>query len=161
LFYTLQLILVLYNALLYAIFRGGIYDYIRLSNRSKTYIKKHRKGVKNYWFYTEINKLNSLGKLYYLNIIFLCYTVLFSAVTITLGYINAVQHFLLIASIGLLFIQIPATTTASIYYSRMEFGKSFVLFARNKETKRLHSSLIDILAWILTAFLIYLSYTAI
>ena len=160
-FYTLFLILVLYNLLLYSIFRSGIYDYIRLSKRSKTYIKKHRKGFKNYWLYTEIHRQNSLDKIYYLNIVFLCYTVLFSVITVTLGYVEALQPFLLIASVGLLIIQIPSITVATVYSYRKEFGRSFVLWEKRKYSGGFCSSLIDMLSWIVTAFLIYLTYSLI
>ena len=44
-FYFYGIVIVLYNLLLYAIFRNGIYDYLRLSKMSKSNIKKNRKGL--------------------------------------------------------------------------------------------------------------------
>ena len=158
-FYILNLILVLYNIILYMFFREGIYDFLRLSKVSKTYIKKNRHGVGNYWLFSAIHKQHSLGILYYLNIVYLSYTLFFSIATLALGYIKLLQPVLFIGSIVLLLIQIPCTVSSSVHICRMEFGNPFVLLTRDNQTKKLRSSLLDALSWILTALLIYLAYT--
>lgn len=158
-FYILNLILVLYNIILYMFFREGIYDFLRLSKMSKTYIKKSRRGFRNYWLYSAIHKQHSLGILYYLNIIYLSYTLFFSVSTLALGYIKLLQPVLFIGSIVLLFIQIPCTVSSCAHIYHIEFGKPFILLTRDSQTKKLRSSLLDALSWILTALLIYLAYT--
>lgn len=45
-FYLFNFFFVLYSLFLYTWFRCGIYDYLRVSGRSKTYIHKNRKGMK-------------------------------------------------------------------------------------------------------------------
>ncbi len=91
-----MIVIAFYNLLLYAIFRSGIYSYLRLSKMSKAYIKKNRKGFINYWLYHSINKQNSLGILYGLNLIFLIATFTFMVFAITLGFIEALQSILIV-----------------------------------------------------------------
>ena len=98
-FYFFMIVIAFYNLLLYAIFRSGIYSYLRLSKMSKTYIKKNRKGFINYWLYYSINKQNSLGILYGLNLTFIIATVAFIIFTITVGYIRALQPIMFAFSI--------------------------------------------------------------
>lgn len=157
-FYFFNIVIVFYNLLLYTIFRGGIYDYLRLCKMSKNNIKKSRKGLKNYWLYLSIHKQTSLGILYYINIVFLISTIAFSIFTIALGFIKMLQPIVLVFSIAICVIEIPSTMLASIYNYRAEFGKPFVLLARRKYTNKLCSSLIDLFSWGITAFLIYISY---
>ncbi len=157
-FYFFNIVIVLYNLLIYAVFRGGIYDYLRLSKMSKTNIKKNSKGFINYLLYQSINKENSLGVLYYINIIYLIYTVVFSFIAVTMGSVMIFRPALLILSVILCIIEIPAVFLASIYNNKLEFGKPFVLFVRRKLTGKFCSSLIDMFSWSVTAFLIYISY---
>lgn len=157
-FYFFMIVIALYNLLLYAIFRSGIYSYLRLSKMSKTYIKKNRKGFINYWLYHSINKQNSLGILYVLNLVFFIATAAFLLFTIILGYIRVLQPILLVFSILLCIIEIPCVIIASIYSNSEDYGKPFVFLAKRKHMRGYTSSLIDWLSWLMTAFLIYLSF---
>ena len=157
-FYFLMIVIAFYNLLLYAIFRGGIYSYLRLSKMSKTYIKKNRKGFINYWLYYSINKQNSLGILYGLNLIFIIATFTFIVFAITLGFIEALQSILIVFSIVLCTIEIPCMIISSIHSNIENYGKSFIFLAKRKHMRGYTSSLIDWLSWLMTAFLIYLSF---
>ena len=157
-FYFYSIAIILYNLLLYAIFRGGIYDYLRLSKMSKSNIKKSRKGFKNYWLYQLINKQKPLGILYDLNFIFLIATTVFTILTILIGYIKIFQPALFVISILLCLIEIPSTILASIYTNKAEYGRAFVFLAKRKYTRGYTSSLIDMFSWAITALLIYLSF---
>ena len=157
-FYFFMLVIAFYNLLLYAIFRSGIYSYLRLSKMSKSNIKKNRKGFINYWFYHSINKQTSLGILYGLNLTFLIATVTFMLFAIASGYIEAVQPILFAFSIVLCIIEIPCIIVASIHSKNEDYGKPFVFLAKRKHLRGYTSSLIDWLSWVITAVLICLSF---
>ena len=157
-FYFFMIVIAFYNLLLYAIFRSGIYSYLRLSKMSKTYIKKNRKGFINYWLYHSINKQNSLGVLYGLNLTFLIATITFMIFAITLGYIKVLQPILFALSIVLCIIEIPCAIIASIHSNNEDYGKPFVFLAKRKHIRGYTSSLIDWLSWSITALFIYLSF---
>lgn len=157
-FYFFMIVIALYNLSLYAIFRSGIYSYLRLSKISKTYIKKNRKGFINYWLYYSINKQNPLGILYGLNLIFLIATFTFMVFAITLGFIEALQSILIVFSIVLCTIEIPCMIISSIHSNIEDYGKPFIFLAKRKHVGGYTSSLIDWLSWLMTAFLIYLSF---
>lgn len=157
-FYFFMIVIAFYNLLLYAIFRSGIYSYLRLSKMSKTYIKKNRKGFINYWLYHSINKQNSLGVLYGLNLTFLIATITFMIFAITLGYIKVMQPILFALSIVLCIIEIPCAIIASIHSNNEDYGKPFVFLAKRKHIRGYTSSLIDWLSWSITAIFIYLSF---
>ena len=153
-----MIVISFYNLLLYAIFRSGIYSYLRLSKMSKRNIKKNRKGFINYWFYHSINKQNSLGILYGLNLIFLIATFTFMIFAITLGFVESLQLILLAFSILLCIIEIPCVIIASIHSNNEDYGKPFVFLAKRKHMRGYTSSLIYWFSWSMTAFLIYLSF---
>ena len=157
-FYFFMIVIAFYNLLLYAIFRSGIYSYLRLSKMSKTYIKKNRKGFINYWLYHSINKQNSLGVLYGLNLTFLIATITFMIFAITLGYIKVLQPILFALSIVLCIIEIPCAIIASIHSNNEDYGKPFVFLAKRKHIRGYTSSLINWLSWSITALFIYLSF---
>ena len=157
-FYFFMIVIAFYNLLLYAIFRGGIYSYLRLSKMSQSSIKKNRKGLINYWLYHSINKQNSLGILYGLNLIFLVSTLTFMLFAITLGFIEALHPVLFTFSVVLCIIEMPCVIIASVYSNREDYGKPFVFLAKRKHMRGYTSSLIEWLSWLMTAFLIYLSF---
>ena len=157
-FYFFMIVIAFYNLLLYAIFRSGIYSYLRLSKMSNSNIKKNRKGFINYWLYHSINKQQSLGILYGLNLIFFIATITFMLFTISIGYIWVLQPILLTFSIALCVIEIPCMIIASIQSNNEAYGKPFVFLAKRKHVRGYTSSLIEWLSWVMTAFLIYLSF---
>ena len=156
-FYFLNIIIAVYNALLFSIFRDGIYDYLRLSKMSETSIRKLGSGFANHWLYRSIKK-RLPPVLYYVNLIFLSYTVLFSFFVFFFGFMQKLQPIIFVLSAGLCIIEIPAIIAASIYTCRREFGKPFVLLVWSKERKRLFCSPVDMLSWGLTLLLIFLSF---
>ena len=111
-----------------------------------------------YWLYHSINKQNSLGILYGLNLIFLIATFTFMVFAITLGFIEALQSTLIVFSIVLCAIEIPCVIIASTYSNIEDYGKPFILLAKRKHLRGFTSSLFDWLSWLMTAFLIYLSF---
>ena len=157
-FYFYCIVIILYNILLYCIFRSGIYDYLRLSKMSKSNIKKNRKGFKNYWLYQTINKQTPLGILYRLNYVFLTFTAIFTVLAIAVGFIKMFRPIVFLCSILLCLIEVPSTILASIYSNKMEYGKAFVFLAKRKYVRGYCSSLIDMFSWAVTALFIYLSY---
>lgn len=150
----------LYNLLLYALFRSGIYDHLRLTKMSKTYIRKNRKGLKNYWLYSEIHRQHPLGALYYLNVLFLTVTVFFTLFTLLLGYVKALQPIILICAVIVCLVEIPSMGFAAVSNCRAEYGKPFVLWGKRKYSNGYFSSLFDMLAWLFTAILIFACYSS-
>ena len=65
--YFLNLILIFILGFSYLLSRGTVDSWIRLRGRSKTYIRKHKKGWKNYLLYDELHKELNLGVMYHLN----------------------------------------------------------------------------------------------
>ena len=157
-FYFLHFIIVLYNILIYALFRGGITEYMRRLRISKSYIKKNKKGFLNYWFYRDINKDRPIGAVYYLNIIYLSLTAVYSLLAIVFGYMTALKPLLLILSIIICVLQIPAGIFDSVQNCMIEYNKPFVLIAKKKGHTYYYSSLFDMLSWCITAVFIYASY---
>ncbi len=158
-FYLFIICFIIYHFFLYAFFRGAIYDYLRMSKVSKTYIRKSRKGIKNYWFYSQIHKEHSLGALYYINIIYLFSILVFLLMVVLFGQAKEVHILLILSAVIMCLMEIPCTVFASVIECRVEFGKPFVLFAVRKETKKLYSSLIDYASALVPAFLLYLGLT--
>lgn len=157
-FYSMQIIFLLYSLLLYANLRSGIYDHLRLRKISKTAIRKNRKSFGNYWIYRDIHKKYGLGFVYGLNIAYLL-TWLFNLSVVLLSVVFPVLKLvLLIFSCILCLIEIPAVIFSSVNECRAEFGSRFVLLAKTKETGKIRSSFIDLFAWIFSAVLIYLSF---
>ena len=157
-FYFLQVIIVLYNLFLYAIFRGGIYQYLRLSKMSKTNIRKNQKDFADYWLYRSIHRQHPMGILYGLNLVFLMATISCSAIILVAGFIKVLQPFVWGISLILCLIEIPAVAIASFYDCKAEFGPSFVLLRKRKESNGYYSSLLDMLPWCVTAILVCFSY---
>ena len=157
-FYSLQMIFSLYSLLLYANFRSGIFHHLRLRKISKTAIRKHQKGFLNFWFYRDIHKNYGLRFIYSLNIVYSLAWLLHLSVMLLAFVFPCLKMMLLICSCILCMLEVPVVFYTSVNEYRVEFGCGFVLLAKTKETGKLRSSLIDMLSWICSAFLIYLSY---
>lgn len=156
-FYSMQIIFLLYSLLLYANFRSGIYHHLRLRKISKTAIRKKQKGFCNYWFYRDIHKNYGLGFAYGLNIAY-SLTWLFQLSVVLLTFVfSDLKWMLFVCSCFLCLMEIPAVIFSSVNEYRAEFGSGFVLLAKTKETGKIRSSFVDIFAWAFSAFLIYLS----
>lgn len=157
-FYFLQIIIVFYNFFLYAIFRGGIYHYLRLSKMSKTNIRKSQKGFANYWFYQSIRRQLPMGILYSVNLIFLIATIFGSIMILATGFIKPLQPLVWGISLFLCSIEIPAMVITSVYDCKAEFGQPFVFLCKRKESNGYYCSLLDMLSWCVTAILVCFSF---
>ena len=158
-FYFYALILVVYNLFMYAFFRSGIYDFLRLSKVSKTYIRKNRKGIKNSWLYSQINQEHSLGIIYYLNSVFLSLVLIFSVISIFFGYLEVFRIPIIVIAVLLCLVEIPTTVWSSKIDALVYYGRPFVLLAkcRDSDSKRYYSSVSYIFSWILPVlFVIFL-----
>ena len=158
-FYFLNIVIVLYNLLLYGMFRSGIHDYLRLSKMSKTNIKKKTKGFWNYWLYVAVNREKPFGVLYYLNILYFFTGILFSVLALSIGFITALQPVVTAIGIILCVVQIPSMFLASMYSDKAEYGRYFVLWAKRREQQTYHSSIVMMFPWIVTAVFIWASLT--
>ena len=157
-FYSMQIIFLLYSLLLYANLRSGIYHHLRLRKISKTAIRKNQRGFCNYWLYQDIHKNYGLGFAYELNIAYLLTWFFHLSVVLLSVVFPVLKLVLFICSCILCLIEITAVIFSSVNEYRTEFGCGFVLLAKTKETGKLRSSFVDIFAWVFSAFLIYLSY---
>jgi hypothetical protein len=156
LFYFYALLIALYSWLFYAIFRSGIYDLLRLSKRSKSYIRKNRKGIKNYWLYSQIHQEHPLGAVYYLNIVFLFLLLIFSIITILFGYVMFLRIPVVVLATLLCLIEIPSMIWFARIDALSEYGKTFVLLARRRENRGYYSSVFYISSCIIPVALVIL-----
>lgn len=158
-FYGATILIVLLNLSIYFSFRISIDDFLRYNKMSKTNIRKNKKGVKNYWFYRDINKIKPLGWVYYGNIIYLFLTLFYTVFALSLGYIEILQPVFLVASSLLCVVQIP-TVIWSVYYDNLAaFGKGFVLCSRFPDGRRHLRTMLDyVYPWAITGLLIFMSY---
>lgn len=143
----------LFTIFIYFWFRSGIYEYLRLSKMSKTYIRKNRKGVINYWFYTQIHKQRPLGYLYHLNAIFLILILLHLFFTIVFEIFGFGKLVVLFLTVVLCIVELPATIASARYDALAEYGVSFVLLAKRKENVGYYSSITDYLLFAISVFL--------
>lgn len=126
-FYAVNLCVVFFFILNHICFRTSIYSYIRHSKRrSDTFIKKHSKGLVNYWFYEELNRELSLGLWYRLNKINFYAVIFVSFTIIAFGYMEFMQIPITVLTALMASIQVPIgfldITTSNIE----DFGKPFV-----------------------------------
>ena len=130
-FYFINLIFVFWACFMHACFRFGIETYLRLNRKSKSFIRKHMRGYKNYWLFEEINREYPLGFWYYLNKIHLIALVVVSGVIITSGYLKFMQIPITVLSAVLVTIQVPMVYFQITTENKMEFGTPFVVFGIN------------------------------
>lgn len=90
--YFLNLILIFILGFSYLLSRGTIDSWLRLRGRSKTYIRKHKKGVKNYWLYEELHKELNLGVMYHLNKWFVIIYPITFVLMLTLGCLKPITY---------------------------------------------------------------------
>ena len=157
-FYGVSILIVLYNLALFFNFRDGISDYLRLNKMSKTNIRKNKKGFKNYWFYRDINKIKSLGWMYYANIIYFIMTLVYTILGLSLGYVKIFAAVLFILSLLVLIVQIPTSIASVYYFNRYAFGRAVVLCRRYPYSRRLSTPFNYVIPWGVTCLLIYISF---
>lgn len=156
-FYLSNLFFVVYSLFLYAWFRCGIYDYFRVSGRSKTFINKNRQGLKNYWLYTQLHAQCPLGVRYPLNCLFLFVLIVYSVLTLSLGYLPFLRIPIRVLAILLGCVQLPALLSVAKYEALAKFDRPFVLFEREKQLKKgMFSSLYYGFAWVGSLILLHM-----
>lgn len=129
--YFLNLFLIFILGLSYLFSRGSIDTWLCHRGKSKTYIRKHKKGVKNYWLYEELNKECNLGVVYYLNKWFvILYPVTF-ALMFVLGCLKPVTYITAILFTGMVLLMIVFVVFADIVNCREFYRDSSSDFTAN------------------------------
>ena len=146
----INIIMLLFCALSYSLFRQAVYYYCRMSKMRKRDIRKALKGASNFWLYTDLHKQKNLGALYYLNYIYIiCYVSFFISSFFSgvpyLKWVTVVLGILL----GIMDIPIGC---AFRYYDNLEYlGKPFVwLKVYSLFSKKAHR-VFSVLDWIYPA----------
>ena len=155
LFYLLNLFYAFFGIFNYIGFRIGVTAYLRHRKRSKTFIKKSKKGFANYWFYKKLHGELDLGAIYYLNLLLLIFTPMHFAFTVSCGWSDSFRFPIAVVSTVLCAVQIPSVVICQIYENYEQYGQAFVLL-RRRENMGYDSSLVylvEIMAMI--AFVIY------
>lgn len=155
-FYIFNITCAIFALFTYISFRCGIDSYLRVNKNSKTYIKKNKKGYVNYWIYKKINNEIGLGYVFYLNILLLTLTLLYSLLSICFGWINFLRLPISICNVLLCIVQIPAIVFSDKYWNLEYYKREFVILAIRKHGGGYHSSFCAIIEVIgLLAFSIY------
>ena len=155
-FYVINILYAVFSLGLYAGFRAGINCYLRHNKNSKTFIRKSKKGLANYWLYRKLHNELNLGCIYYFNMLLLIITPVYFVATVFLGWIEIMEIPISIVGFLLCGLQIPAYIIAHIYNNYEEHGKPFILLKKTKDGMRYDSSLPDFLMMaIMAAFSIY------
>ena len=129
--YFFNLFLIFILGLSYLFSRGSIDTWLRHRGKSKTYIRKHKKGVKNYWLYEELNEECNLGVVYYLNKWFvILYPVTF-ALMFVLGCLKPVTYITAILFTGMVLLMIVFVVFADIVNCREFYRDSSSDFTAN------------------------------
>ncbi len=159
-FYIMNLILLLLFLIELGFLRNGIHAKLRLSKHSKNYIRKNTKGFLNYWIYKQLNKDHTLGTIYYINTVYLLSLLVFTLVSLCVGFLDFMKIPILCISVVTAIIGMICTAYASIYCSKADYGKSFVLLAKakNQPKGKMFSSLFEWLFAIVPFFIIYLNF---
>ncbi len=156
----MNLILLLLFLIELVFLRSGIYAKLRLSKHSRSYIRNNTKSFLNYWTYKYINKELSLGAIYYINLSFLISFVIFALVSLCMGFLDFMKIPILCISVVTATIGIIGVVYSSIYCSRADYGKSFVLLAKakNQSKGKLFSSLFEWLFSLAPFLIVYLNF---
>jgi len=129
--YFFNLFLIFILGLSYLFSRGSIDTWLCHRGKSKTYIRKHKKGVKNYWLYEELNEECNLGVVYYLNKWFvILYPVTF-ALMFVLGCLKPVTYITAILFTGMVLLMIVFVVFADIVNCREFYRDSSSDFTAN------------------------------
>ena len=91
-FYFFAWLILVVAGIWYAFFRHSIVESLRDKGISRTSIKKHWKGAKNYWFYDALHAQFNLGLSYYLNCIFVIIYPITIGLHLFLGWHQMIGH---------------------------------------------------------------------
>lgn len=133
-------------AVFYLWFRFSVDSWLRKEKRvSKSKLKKLKVGKRNYWWYEAIHAEVNMGILYPVNKLFtICWVCAFGLTLLT-GMIRVMSIVLGVFCTLTYILTIIMLVFSSVGSNLDEFGTAFVFFARRKTTKRIHSSLFDLL----------------
>ena len=155
-FYICNILCAIVALYVYLSFRISITSYLRVNKKSKTYIRKSKKGFLNYWIYKKINDECRLGYIFYLNILLLVLTLVYVFISVCFGWIKVLNLPIAICNAILCVTQVPAIIFSHIYWNLENYKKKFVIFERNKEWRGFHSSFYAIIGILgILAFAIY------
>lgn len=125
---------------IYVSFRFGVDSYLRVNKNSKTYIRKSKKGYLNYWTYKKINEDIGLGNIFLLNVFLLILTLLYSFLSICLGWVDFLSMPIALCNVILCICQIPAIIFSDTYWNLECYKKKFVILTKSKSGRGFHSS---------------------
>ena len=137
--YFCIIVFLILSLLVYCCFRSGIYNFLRLSKVSRTYIRKNRNGIKNYLFYCELDRNKPLGILYYLNIVFIFLLSIYFLFTI-LYVFRIFRFFAVIFTMILALYEIPIILWIARIDALCDYGKPFVLFQKASDSSNYYYS---------------------
>ena len=156
-FYPLSMIFAFISLINYFIFRSGIDSYLRYNRKSKSFIRKSKKGMANYWLYKKTHQEVNLGYIYYLNWAFIVLTPLYLILAVSLGWWNIMRIPIAILAFLLCGIQVPAYVFSDIYDKYENYGQPFILIRKSKFGRGFDSSIYIVLCPIfLLVYSIYL-----
>lgn len=141
----------------YLFFKCSITDCLRTTSVSKTSLKKHMKGMKNYWWLEELHKTYNLGPVYYLNKALSALCALFLAFSILFGWFGFSKYISAVIFCAACVFCMFANFFSTAQYNLEEHGKPFVIFARNKR-QGFDSVIFDSFAWFVSLLLIYVEW---
>ena len=158
-FYLLNVLLVIFSALIYAYsFRSGVYSYLRINKNGKTFIRKNLKGFTNFWLYKNLKQ--ELGRIYHLNLILLFGSAAYIIIALSLAWIDILRLPIAILYALLCAVQITAQIFSDINCNKQEFGTPIVIW-RKSTCGHARSSVGDLVAIIgLVALAFYNFYLA-
>ncbi|MBR5272614.1 MAG: hypothetical protein IKU25_04370 [Clostridia bacterium] len=147
-YFLLNIIFLIFGLIYYLYFRAGISSYCKVSKISKSFVRKNKKGMANYWLYKQLHQQRNLGSFYYINYLFLITLAVFLFAT-TLSWISRLRIPSIIIAIILGIIEIIATFKSLIYHNLERFDQPFVLFRirRGPNGRSRHTN--SILDWVI------------
>lgn len=153
--YGLSILTIVLSAVFYFAYRDGVNTYLRIKKNSKTYIKKSKKGFRNFWLFEKIHKEQNLGLWYYLNIAYLLLLLIVSFVVITVGYLRVMQIPVVVMIAVLSIVETVAIGFWIVNNNIGEYGTPFVLYQKSSFGKP-HTIVLDMLAIIHPLLFVYL-----
>lgn len=121
-FYILCIIFAATSLGFYTYVRDGIYYLLKFQKRSDTFIKKHKKGIKNYWLFEEINTLIPLGHWYTFNKLYIICSVTFFFTAILLGNIEVLRTPIIVISGAMCILMTIAIIFNAVYTGLALYG---------------------------------------
>ncbi|MBR3893908.1 MAG: hypothetical protein IKJ35_02050 [Clostridia bacterium] len=138
-FWTVNLVFLLFYALLYYQFRRGLYCAYPISE------KKKRIGFKNYWWFESHFQNGAIHKAYYVNKIFFLAWCAVTVMTLLLGFVPFMQPVIMVL-IGTLGIFLdPMFLWGTMKENQKIYGTAFVIWARRKHIRGFDSFVYDLL----------------